>query len=343
MAQGFVAASAFGFIQLAVQFNQSEQNAVQFDLTHPFNAGPIPTDYYVPWLIGPSISLNKSIAHPGDPVTVTGTYWVAGGASGTPSTLSITWADTTSGSVTQTEVNYGQVSSSSVQSPPSITDVKIDRKTIENSAPLYVAQGLVPSSTYLFGLRDYDADNFIATAWSKWVPFQTSAAAGTSAQIALSDNPSNALQTTTILPGGAFVATFTVPASQTPGTYNVLATAAPNLTGQQPLTIIPSSQSLPALLELYDPTTGQPFAAPTNLYYTPGKPFYLAGLNWAPGEVDVYVNNVSGPLLGEPVADSTGTFKLPTTSSQNAATQIWAQQGGTGVGLPIQVLTPPKY
>ena len=176
MAQGFVAASSFGFTELAVQINTSLQNAVQFDITHPFDKGPTPIDYYVPWLIPPAIQLNKSIAHPGDQVTVTGTYWLAGD----PSTIAINWTDTTSGPVTQTEVEYGQVSSASVASPPSITDIKIDRTTVANSAPIYSAQGLAPSSTYLFRLRDYDAKNFIATAWGPWVAFSTSAALGTS-------------------------------------------------------------------------------------------------------------------------------------------------------------------
>lgn len=79
--------------------------------------------------------------------------------------------------------------------------------------------------------------------------------------------------------------TFTIPTTQTPGTYNVIASAAPNQIAQSSLTIIPSSQPLPAILELYDPTTRLPYAPPNPLYYTPGNPFYLAGLNWTPGKV----------------------------------------------------------
>jgi hypothetical protein len=61
MSQGFVSASALGFTQLAVQINTDQQNAVQFDLTHPFDKGPTPRDYYVPWLSSQAIKLSKSI------------------------------------------------------------------------------------------------------------------------------------------------------------------------------------------------------------------------------------------------------------------------------------------
>lgn len=97
--------------------------------------------------------------------------------------------DTTSGPVSQTEVNYGPVSSVSVASPPDITDAKTGRTTDNGSAPIYTAESLSTSATYLFRLRDYGMENFVATAWCPWVPFTAGAALGTSAQIALSDRP----------------------------------------------------------------------------------------------------------------------------------------------------------
>ena len=339
MSSGFVAASKFGFTQLAVQINTSQQNAIQFDLTHPFDDGPVPRNYYVPWLMAPSIQLDKSTAHPGDPVQVTGTYWSAPD----PTSLDISWDDTTSGLVTQTEVNYGQVFASSGSLPPSTTTSMIDRTT-RGSSPIFSAQGLVPSATYGFRLRDYDAQNFIATAWGPWRNFTTGAAIGTSAQIALDNDPSAVLKSTSILPGGAFVTSFNVPTGATPGKYNVLATAAPNVKAQYPLTVVDASHPLPPIIEIYDPNTLLPSTPPFPYRVMPGNPLYLAGLNWAPGEVDVYVNSTTGQLLGKPVADSSGIFRLPTSLDEQGptVTQIWAQQGSVGVGFPIEELPVPK-
>jgi hypothetical protein len=235
LAQGFVAASSVGFTQLSVQINTDQENAVQFDLTHPFDIGPTLKDYCTPWLEMQQIQLNKSLAYPGDQVTVTGIYWTALD----PTNISIAWNDTTSGLVQQSEVEYGQVFAPSFANPTSITKTTIDRTTTSDFAPAFQAQGL-PSFTYAFRVRDFDIEDYIATAWSPWRNFTTGAALGTSAQIALqqdvvaSSGPSVVLGNTPILLGGAFVTTIAIPTTQTPGRYHVIATSAPSLTAEFP-------------------------------------------------------------------------------------------------------------
>jgi hypothetical protein len=58
----------------------------------------------------------------------------------------------------------------------------------------------------------------------------------------------------------------------------------------------------------------------------------------------VFVNSTAGILLGSPVADKNGVFKLPFVVDEQGpkVSRIWAQQGSFGVGLEVEEVEVPR-
>jgi hypothetical protein len=126
LSSGFAAAAGFGFLQLGGQINTNPPpqtppgNTVEFDLTHPFDAGPVVANALapgVPSLFPPQIGTSAPEVNAGSQLGVNGTNFPAAQSN----QLAITWTDTTSGNVAQSEAQWGLVPNGQPPPPSVIT------------------------------------------------------------------------------------------------------------------------------------------------------------------------------------------------------------------------------
>ena len=347
LSSGFAIASQYGFLGLAVQINPSPPsgtptgNTVEFDVTHAFDPGPTVTNASVmppgvPTLLTAQIVPNVPQVNAGGTLGVTGTQFPAAQAT----QLAITWLDTTSGSVSRSEVQWGL--SSDGQASPA-TDVEIGRTGPSDNANVFTVgtdgQPLIPSTSYAFRVRDYDVDNLVATAWGPWASLMTTP---TDEVELVLDYESTTVGTTTLEPGGGFSTTIEVPASVPPGTYALRAMLSGHELAQTTITVIAEHDELPANLQFVDPGNGVPYGG-TVLLVVPTQAT-VAGTNFRPGHVGLFIDSASGTMLGETTAgfDGSFSFTLAWPPYVVGAHSVWAQQAADHAYAPLYAEMPAK-
>jgi hypothetical protein len=352
LSDGLAKAAQVGFTQMSVKINASPDkpapqagNTVEIDVTHPADPGPQVQNALVPAgpsFLPPQIGLTSPAVPAGGQVDVNGSSFPAGQAT----ELVITWNDTTSGTVTSSEVRWGPTPSPGVP-PAQPTDVKIDRTTHDNT---FTATGLVPGTEYAFLVRDFDVDGFISTGWSvpaspqpptpqPWDGIWTFLQTQSTDQVDLVLSYQNTdLGTATLQTDGTFGVQVTVPGSVPAGTYTVTAMLAGQAMAQAPITVLSPGAAVPAALQVIDPNSSLPFQGTATV--VGGVPVNLRGLNFTPGPVNLWVDAVGGTSLGTATAFPTGIFTtapdwpsgvigaheiLAAAGSQQATTPVWAE------------------
>ena len=304
----FTSAPKYGFVELGVQVNdfppasafQGNTNTfgptVEFDLTHPFDPPPAVSNAWGAAgtrFVLAQLLLTAQAVFAGNQVGVIGTGFPPGQAT----QLEIIWTDTCSGSVTQSEVQWGAAGGPMTPpTSPNQHDELIPRTKQEDGLNRYTAPGLAPNTTYAFRVRDYDCFDVVATQWSEWKFLQTQA----TQQVELILSYENTvLGTVELSLSGAFSTSVQVAADVPPGTYDVAAELGGNQLAHVPLVVVAPGQPLPATVEIYDTATG---AAQTGTVTISGDPVLgLRGAGFQPGVVELWVDAVGGTSLGSGV------------------------------------------
>jgi hypothetical protein len=350
MSSGFATAAGFGFLQLGVQINTSppagtpQGNTVEFDLTHAFDPGPTVRNALIvagPSLTSAEIGASSPEVNAGGTLGVTGAYFPAGQAT----SLSITWTDTTSGNVVESEVQWGAAPGSNPP-PANPADVKITRHGAYDNTNDFTASSLAPGSAYAFRVRDYDVADFIATDWGPWAVLSTMAT--DQVQLVLDYN-NETVGYATLLSNGSFTATATVPGSVPPGTYQLAALLGGQQMASTTVTVIASGQAPAAKLQVYNTVTGTAFTGTPSV--EAGYSVTLRGLYFNLGAVNLFIDSPAGQSLGtanavpNPALPASGMFIYATPPWPNnviGVHSIVAQQGALQASVLVSGQNQPQ-
>jgi hypothetical protein len=341
----FAGARRFGFTQLGVRVNTNPPphtpagNTVEFDLTHPFDPGPVVSNAVLP----PSQTLFAPRIGPSPPEVAAGGQLGVMGSSFPPAQatqLKITWTDTTSGNVVQSEIDWGILPGGQQQPPVLSPAVLIPRNGSYDNANNYTFKPLLPNTTYAFRVRDYDLFKLAATDWSKWLPLTTQAT--DQVEIVLS------YQNTTIGFGqvqsdGSFSTTVIVPAGVPPGTYTLTAVMAGVPMAETQITVVAQGQALTPLLQVVDPNTLIAYSSPAGV--VGGVSVTVQGQNYTPGAVDLFLDTAGGVSLGvaHVAANKTEfTFSFQWPEAVAGLHKILAQQGALQAFAAVFAQLPPQ-
>jgi hypothetical protein len=342
LSTGFAMVAGFGFTQMSVQVatqpvpasGAPEGNTVEFDLTHSFDPGPVVRNVAsMGPMFTPQIGAGAPEVNAGGALGITGTNFPAAQAT----QLTITWNDTTSGSVVESEVQWGLASNG--QPPAQPVDVKIARQGPNDNKNNFQVTGLSPNTSYAFQVRDFDVKDLIASMWSNWAVFTT--AASDQVQLVLSYQ-TTFLGIATLQSDGTFSTTVTIPNSVPPGTYQISAVLGGQTVAQTAVTVVAQGQQLSALLQSINPITGIAFTG--TLIVLGGSPEAVRGENFNSGTVNLYIDSTGGTSLGSGTADATGTFKanffwpIGVLGPHN----ILAQQGALQATVAVYADSPPS-
>jgi hypothetical protein len=338
-----------GFTQLGVGIDTNPPagavpgNTVTFYLTHAFDPGPLVIDPQRAQGADVFISqarLTTSVTqlHAGDDLGVVGTSFPPARAR----MLAITWADTTSGFVTQSEVQWGPelVGLGGRETPPVLpASTAIERHGQYDSANRFVAKGLIPDTDYAFRVRDYDAGNLVATDWSDWTVLRT----GSSDQVdlVLDDGNGTVVGSASVQLDGTFSATAHVPAGETPGTYALNAVMSGQQLADTTITVIAAGEQLqPEVRAMRN--DGTPFASAD--FVVTNRPLHLTGVNFAPGAVDLFIDSVAGTKLGSAQADASGVFDASPVWPYGVTGHhaVIAREGALQATAVLEAEDPPK-
>jgi len=302
----FTTVPVYGFVELSVRVNESppptaflggpETGAtVEFDLTHPFDPPPVVANAW-----GDAgtrfalavLQLATSAVAAGDQLGVSGSGFPPGQAT----QLEVTWSDTCSGTVSLSELQWGE--NLGLISPPVVPNPEevVIKRNKDDGLNRYTASGLAPSTVYAFRVRDYDA-NFVATQWSDWKAITTQATEELELILSYEDFETTPLGTVQLAPAdGAFSTTVTIPTGLQPGTYIVQAVLADVVLAQASLSVGAAGEPVPPSIVIYDPNTGLPASGVVTVFGNPS--LYLRGHGFTPGgQVELYVDTAQGISL----------------------------------------------
>jgi hypothetical protein len=351
---GFAAAGAQGFGQLSVTVNNQAQPPawpqavprVEFDLVHSSDPGPTAQAGQVGVFKPgpPQISASPASIPASSQFGVTGVNFPA-----QTTQLTIGWIDTTSGPVTQSEVQWGTVIPTILGQPLDVQvigDQLVARSGPGDGRNTFTATNLSPGTRYAFRIRDYDVSNQAATGWGNWLVLTTTATA--QVQLVLSDAAGTLLGATQVQPDGSVSATITMPAGETPGSYTLWATMDGQHVASTTITVLAEGSHAPAQIEVYNPDTGLTVPAPAGV--TGEYQVDLRGYNFEPGPVHLFVDSVAGLSLGSPqvasaAQDPGGQFTAAPTwpNGADGPHNIVAEQAGSVVAsIPVYGQNVPQ-
>lgn len=275
----------YGFTQLTALIQQQEL-FLQFG--HPQDPAPIVVNAADRLHLPAAISTNPEV-QAGSSLIVTGTNFPLAQAS----TIYIGWQDTISGTVTESDINWGQAGG-----PPQ-PQVTISRNG-NDGKNLYIASNLAPNSTYDFSVRDQD---FLTETPFSQPPFPVTTTSTDLIEfyLVLGVQQWN-VGSTTLTTTGSFSAPITIQPGQAPGMYNLVAMQGSPPIAATPLQVVGAGQPLPPVIQV----EGTSANSPAELIE--GSLFILSLQGFQPGMVSVFVDSPAGQLIGTTASTSTSTF-----------------------------------
>jgi hypothetical protein len=300
LSSAWLTALPFGFMQLAA-FIDPGARTLNIRLTHPADPAPLPVNAAVPAysLFNPLLGTSTSCVEPGGSLTVTGTYFPVAQANA----LYIGWTDTTSGTVSESDITWGPSGS---PMPPPVTKPRNGNDGGNSLA----FTNLVPNTTYLFAVRDQD--QLTETPFTQppvAIATQTTDIVDLLLEYGATQWPVGTAQLTAT---GSFAAPAQMPDNLMPGTYTLAAV----LNGAQlASTTIEIEAACQTHVEVINPVSNTVLTAVEETYS-----FTLRGGGFEAGTVNVYIDSPSGTSLGAASISSGTEFQ---------AAFIWPQ-GVTG-------------
>lgn len=290
VANGFTQLSAFFDVQ-AIPFSTS----LNFRFIHPLDPAPVVVDAAVPQfpsLFRPVLGTSATMVQAGSQLGVSGSNFPVGQASN----LYIAWTDTTSGIVTESDINWGPAIG------PPMPQVVVARNGAVDGKNTYSFPNLMPNQLYEFSVRDQDL--ITETPFSQ--PFK------------IFTQPTNLLEllianqvvgSATLTGSGVFNTTVTIPANLAPGMYSLDASLMGNILASVPIQIIAANQPLPLQIEVIDKNTNRVLGSveETYVYTVRGQGFFNAGT------VNLFIDAYGGQSLGTTPSDPSGRFQVDFT------------------------------
>jgi hypothetical protein len=302
VAPALAQAGSMGFSQLSVGIDggAADGNTVTVYLSHPFDPAPGVNNVASPgvFILQSQIGTSAPQVNAGGHLGVVGRAFPPAQAR----TLVIGWNDTTSGPVTQSEVQWGL--SPLGLPPPLPASVLIKRSGSYDNGATFTARGLTPDTSYAFRVRDYDAGNQIATDWSRWLVLTTTSS--DQVDLTLNDSANTVIGNASVQVDGTFASTVNVPAAESPGPYMLRAAMSGLQIAETPITVIGAGEALAPVVQVISGSTGLPFTS-SDLLVT-WTPIHLRGGNFNAGAVELFIDSATGPSLGTAVADLSGSF-----------------------------------
>jgi hypothetical protein len=285
---GFKAAVHAGFRYLTPDL---KDKTVILRLSHPTDRAPVVKNIVVnqvAGLIPPVLSTSASQVKAGGSLTVKGQNFPGGQAH----QLLIEWTDTTTGSVTQSVLEWGP------KNGPTKT-VPISRKPWDGKNT-FLATKLSPDTVYTFRVIDHDS-----VTCTKPGVLNVKTEHSQQLTLFLDYGVSKAVGTAQIGVDGSFSATITVPAQVPAGTHRLWTKTQTGKVVETTITVVGAKQNLQPLVMVIDPTTG---AALKNPAVVETRKYTVRGEGFSPGRVDLYVDSAKGKKLASVTADANGTF-----------------------------------
>ncbi len=280
------AAYQFGFRELTagVLPPQGTGRSLTLRFTHPVDRAPQIVNAAIspyPSLFPPVLGCNPSVVQAGQSLTVNGTNFPVGQAN----SLYIAWNDTTSGAVTQSDINWGPATG------PMISVSKPRRGN--DGGNTFVASNLMVNTPYVFQVRDQDA--LTETPFTQ-PPFQITTQATDVVDLLLVSAAGaqlGSVGSARLTGTGAFVGTAEIPTSTPAGSYLLSAAIAGAIIASAPVQVVPANKPVPAWIKVIDPAT-QAVVSTVEEDYA----FTLSGGGFPTGTVNLSIDTVTGQALG---------------------------------------------
>ena len=221
LAQGCADVRQLGFTQFGIA--ASDQNGLEFILTHPTDTVAGVTDQSTPQNVGGDVNGIPTFAHPQisvqpNQVDVGGQFNVDGGnfTFFDPAHVRIGWTDpsATGLDLAESDIDYGPVGGD-------ITHA-VKTRTPGDGQAFFDASNLTPGTTYQFRVRDCDV--LSCTDWSGWLNAATQLSGNDQVNLYLdSISQANQIGTATVGPDGTFSALTQLPGGTTTGQHSLIA------------------------------------------------------------------------------------------------------------------------
>jgi hypothetical protein len=326
----WIGALQYGFTTL-VGLIQGNQLILQFE--HPIDPAPVVYGLVngepigVPNFLRPSLSLSAFQVDVGQNLGVTGKNFPV------PTSLSIGWTDTTSGTVRESLITWFQGPSPPVLNPPVPTTANtqiIPRLGASDGRNQYTAYGLAQNATYYFQVADVD---LAQTPYSALAPFTTGSGSDI-IDIYIQPQAGGAQQfigTGTLTSSTSFSATVLIP-PETPGQYNIIAVPA-------------SGPSAKATVQVNAAGTGPlPIIQADGPYVTVGSLFDVSFDSFPAGTVTLYIDaptpssNVIGTTISlGPTQFGPVTFTWPNTVAAAGQHSLYGQGVSGPPSAPVSI------
>jgi hypothetical protein len=314
LSSAFAAAANFGFLSLGVDIESPPPptgvpsgNTVVFRLGHAVDPAPLVVNALAPpvqSLFHPIIGTSAPAVDAGGQLGVTGSDF-------TPSPmnqLSITWTDTTSGVVSESDIQWGLWPSNNMQpSTAQLPPISVMRTNAYDGGNHFTTPAnLTPNKSYFFSVRDRD---FPLTCTDFSPPLVIQTAVSDQVRLLLNYNNTSAMVGSATLMGGNFSAQITIPSTVPPGQHLLRA-----VTGSQQasttIQVLAPGHALSPVLQVLDPNTDIAYTGTPGVEAT--YTVLVRGTNFLPGTVELFVDSASGQSLGSLTVHNNGMFQGPT-------------------------------
>jgi hypothetical protein len=287
-----------GFTQLSASIDFQLINlppSLNFRFIHPLDPAPVVVDAAVPQypsLFPPLLGTSASVVQTGSQLGVSGSNFPVGQASA----LYIAWTDTTSGAVTESDINWGPASG------PPMPQVNVPRNGAVDGKNTYSFPNLIPNQLYAFSVRDQDL--ITETPFSQ--PFKIFTQQTNLLEILIGNQM---IGSATLTGSGVFSTTVTIPANLAPGIYRLDASLVGKILASVSIQVIAATQPLPLQIEVIDKNTHRVLDSveETYTYTLRGQGFFNVGT------VSLFIDAYGGQSLGATPSDSMGRFQVDFT------------------------------
>jgi hypothetical protein len=311
-------------------------NRLVLRITHPIDAAPKVWNAEVPQgptlTTPPVLGLSRSEVQAGATVAVTGTHF----GESQMNQLTIEWTDTTSGQLTESDIEYRVAAMGST--PAGVITPKTLARSPEDNRNAFTAPGLVKNTKYEFRVRDGDFLTY--THYSDWLAITT---ADTDTVDLYISGDATKIGTSQLTAGAqAWSTSVTIPANTAPGAHTITAKVDGKVLATVSITVVAAGASGTPMIEVIDPQTQAVVNDPS---VTPGGTFTLRGEGFPAGRL-LFITVPGDPNSPNSLdADLSGAFTKALQCPQgDGFSLIITVTFGLGIQLTItlQVLQPPK-
>ena len=213
---------------------------------------------------------------------------------GQASALFISWNDTTSGRVIQSDINWGPANG-----PMQALSKARNGADYGNT---FSVLNLLPNSPYVFSVRDEDL--ITRTQFGEPLTITTQPTDLIDILLQTEGGQPRVIGKAQLTSTGSFTCNVFIPPDTPSGSYGLSAALSANILASTSIKVIGAAEQIPADIQVIDPATNISVISAVE-----GSTFTLRGEGFQPGAVNVSVDTVTGQALGTTPSDSAGNFQ----------------------------------